>query len=101
MEPRFGNMLGGTPVLISGLCQDPESNENITSRACMFEGGGREIDGYRISSNTMVCFVPRLRKPGIIVVTAIVKFSVQDSDGKLRPEDRIGQAPFTVGKLCN
>ncbi len=59
MKPRFGNMLGGTAVLISGTRF--EMGEKIS---CNF--GGHEVEGSLIDESSALCVSPQLSKLGFI-----------------------------------
>ena len=57
LSPRFGNMLGGTAVLVSGPCFDEA--DNIT---CVFDG--IPTDGMFFSERQSLCASPILSRTG-------------------------------------
>lgn len=68
LQPNYGNMLGGTPILVSGVgCLD--NDENIE---CVF-GDDNAVDGAVIKlasgvSSLVFCVTPRLRTEGIVLL---------------------------------
>ena len=65
MAPRLGNVLGGTPVQLSGPCF--EENDNIT---CRF--GDVAVKGTRLDRNRVLCVSPELSVIGRIALKLLV-----------------------------
>ena len=61
LAPRLGNVLGGTPVQLSGPCF--EENDNIT---CYF--GDTPIKGTYLDKNRVLCVSPELSEIGRITL---------------------------------
>ena len=59
LAPRLGNILGGTPVQLSGPCF--EVNDDIT---CYF--GDISVKGTRLNENRVLCVSPELSRTGRI-----------------------------------
>ena len=60
LAPRLGNVLGGTPVLVSGPCL--EETDNIV---CTFDGV--VVDGVYINETMALCVSPCLSTIGRVV----------------------------------
>ena len=61
LSPQHGNQLGGTPVLIRGLCLEPSD-----SVVCIFDGRpsvGQVVDGF-----TALCTTPIMDTLGTVQV---------------------------------
>ena len=93
LVPRLGNMLGGTPVLISGLCQDPAPGEEVLSRKCVIDGS--ETPALYVSSTTMLCVTPIMTNPGVVSFEVIMSIK-QTSSGELT--GRQSNTNFLAGK---
>ena len=61
LAPRLGNVLGGTPVQLSGPCF--EENDNIT---CYF--GDTAVKGTRLNKDRVLCVSPELTIIGRIAL---------------------------------
>lgn len=61
LNPRLGNQLGGTGVLVTGLCTQPG---DIFS--CTFDG--RPTLGSLVDGNTVLCLTPVMTTPGSVDV---------------------------------
>jgi hypothetical protein len=53
LTPPYGNQLGGTPVLISGLCVEP--GDIIV---CRFGGSNRMLFASYVDESTILCITP-------------------------------------------
>ena len=68
MYPHFGNMLGGTPLLITGPCIEELNNQNIESMhtlTCKF--GEEEVGGVGVGSQ-FLCISPQLSITGRVTL---------------------------------
>ena len=65
LAPRLGNMLGGTPVRVAGLCL--QATDEIT---CTFDGV--EVEGVYMSEMIAMCISPQLTSIGRISFQMIV-----------------------------
>ena len=86
VAPRLGNVLGGTPVQLSGPCF--EENDNIT---CQFSDVA--VRGTRLDRNRVLCVSPELSVIGRVALKLIV----------VRADEVVfnGQVTFHSSMLCN
>lgn len=84
LAPHLGNVLGGTPVQLSGPCF--EETDNIT---CLF--GDAAIIGSRLDRNRVLCVSPELNVISRITLELIV----------VRADEEVfnGQVTFHSSKL--
>ena len=81
LSPRLGNQLGGTPVLVRGLCLEPTDFIQ-----CIFDG--RVLLGDYFDPNTAICPTP------IMFTTGEVDVSIR----RFRQRSRIVlESSFTTG----
>ena len=66
ISPRFGNMLGGTLVTLSGPCFD-----ETDSIECVF--AGTTTPGVYVSRDSVACITPAMNAIGNVEVSLIIK----------------------------
>ena len=60
--PRLGSQLGGTPVLINGLCLEQGSNQSLSIIECTFDG--QSVIGSYVDEATALCITPPMSTQG-------------------------------------
>ena len=89
LVPRRGNILGGTPVLISGQCID---REKVTQYSCEFDG--RRVRGFYYNERTVLCVTPIMRNIGRVEFKLRIAVQESPSDSRQILESI---APFQTG----
>ena len=62
LNPWYGNILGGVPVILTG----PTYIKSTDKLYCLFDGV--KVDGVYVSQRQVLCVTPRLRKIGKVNV---------------------------------
>ena len=84
LNPRYGNMLGGSSILVSGPYFTVQEEDQIT---CLFDN--TTVDGIFVNSKQVLCVSPALPRTGRVPFQLLVTGGT----------DFIGQSVFVSGKF--
>ena len=96
LVPRRGNILGGTPVLISGQCID---REKVVRYVCEFDIGRlrRRARGFYYNERTVLCVTPMMSTIGRVRV----KLSIDLRDSPMDPDELVSYGSFQTGMIVS
>lgn len=84
LNPRYGNMLGGSSILVSGPYFTVQEEDQIT---CLFND--TEVDGIFVNNQQVLCVSPTLSQTGRVPFQLLVTGETEF----------IGQSVFVSGKF--
>ena len=88
--PSVGNVLGGTPVVVSGPCVQDVQDASDVAVTCTFDNVSVEGE-YLMNQSQFLCITPQLQTIGRIPFT--LEFTQPNSTDQYR-----GYATFYIGK---